>query len=199
MSLSRSVAAAVGWHHGQQRGVAATGERDGIHRLLRQLHPPGLSGAVADWRRAFHVSVSRRRLLQGWHRRRRPAAKPLARFDVRVAERPGADQGRADSDHDGSYEAACLQRGVVDDRLGIVDLIGPSMKHLVPHDAGWWYVFGSATTLAFIVQVVTGVALAFSYVSSSSQAYETLLFITMTRRLGISCAGCITLARRRWC
>src|SRR5262249_36051739 len=56
--------------------------------------------------------------------------------------------------------------------------IGPSLKHLVPHDARWWYVFGSATLLAFIVQVVTGVALAFSYASSSSQAYETLQFIT---------------------
>lgn len=66
----------------------------------------------------------------------------------------------------------------LDDRLGIMDLIGPPMKHLVPRDAKWWYVFGSATMLAFIVQVVTGVALAFSYVSSSSQAYETLQFIT---------------------
>jgi ubiquinol-cytochrome c reductase cytochrome b subunit len=66
----------------------------------------------------------------------------------------------------------------IDDRLGLSDLIGPSLKHLVPHDAGWWYVFGSATMVALIVQVVTGVALAFSYVSSSSQAYETLVFIT---------------------
>jgi ubiquinol-cytochrome c reductase cytochrome b subunit len=66
----------------------------------------------------------------------------------------------------------------LDDRLGISELIGPSLKHLVPHDARWWYVFGSATMLAFIVQVVTGVALAFSYTSSSSQAYETLEFIT---------------------
>jgi ubiquinol-cytochrome c reductase cytochrome b subunit len=66
----------------------------------------------------------------------------------------------------------------VDDRLGISDLVGPAMKHLVPHDATWWYVFGSATLVAFIVQVVTGVALAFSYVSSASEAYQTLLFIT---------------------
>ncbi|MHB8523664.1 MAG: cytochrome b N-terminal domain-containing protein [Limisphaerales bacterium] len=66
----------------------------------------------------------------------------------------------------------------IEDRLGIVELIRPSMEHLVPRDAGWWYVFGSATMVAFIVQVVTGVALAFSYVSSSSQAYETLVFIT---------------------
>jgi ubiquinol-cytochrome c reductase cytochrome b subunit len=66
----------------------------------------------------------------------------------------------------------------LDDRLGISELVGPMAKHLVPHDAGWWYVFGSATMLAFMVQVVTGVALAFSYISSSSQAYETLKFIT---------------------
>jgi len=48
----------------------------------------------------------------------------------------------------------------------------------VPRDAGWWHVFGNATTLAFIVQVVTGVALSFSFVSSSSQAYDTLVFIS---------------------
>lgn len=68
----------------------------------------------------------------------------------------------------------------LDDRLGIMDLIGPSLTHMVPRDAKWWYVFGSATMLAFIVQVVTGVALAFSYIPSSSQAYDTLLFITST-------------------
>ncbi|HWB61610.1 MAG TPA: cytochrome b N-terminal domain-containing protein [Chthoniobacteraceae bacterium] len=66
----------------------------------------------------------------------------------------------------------------LDDRLGITDLLGPSLKHLVPRDAKWWYVFGSATMLALIVQIVTGVALAFSYIPSSSQAYDTLKFIT---------------------
>ncbi|MGB8354600.1 MAG: cytochrome b N-terminal domain-containing protein [Chthoniobacteraceae bacterium] len=72
----------------------------------------------------------------------------------------------------------------IDDRIGISELIGPSMNHLVPHDAGWWYVFGSATMLALIVQVVSGVALTFSYVSSSSQAYETLQFITNNAPFG---------------
>jgi ubiquinol-cytochrome c reductase cytochrome b subunit len=66
----------------------------------------------------------------------------------------------------------------IDDRLGLTALIGPALNHRVPHDARWWYVFGSATMVAFIVQVATGVALAFSYVSSSSQAYQTLEFIT---------------------
>ena len=71
-----------------------------------------------------------------------------------------------------------------DDRTGLSELIGPPMKHLVPRDAKWWYVFGSATMLAFIVQVVTGVVLAFSYIPSSSQAYETLQFITNQATFG---------------
>ncbi len=66
----------------------------------------------------------------------------------------------------------------VDDRLGIGAVLKPIAEHPVPRGAGWWYVFGSATLLAFIVQVVSGVTLAFSYIASSSEAYDTLLFIT---------------------
>ncbi len=66
----------------------------------------------------------------------------------------------------------------LDDRLGLSALFGPSLKHLVPRDATWWYVFGSATLAAFIVQVITGVALAFSFVPSSAQAFDTLRFIS---------------------
>src|SRR5580704_8984104 len=66
----------------------------------------------------------------------------------------------------------------IDDRTGISSVVRPVMEHPVPRGSGWWYVFGSATLLAFIVQVVSGVTLAFSYIASSSQAYDTLVFIT---------------------
>jgi ubiquinol-cytochrome c reductase cytochrome b subunit len=66
----------------------------------------------------------------------------------------------------------------IDDRLGIRAMLGPVMNHPVPSGARWWYVFGSATLCAFAIQVLSGITLSFSYIASSSQAYETLLFIT---------------------
>src|SRR5436189_2262450 len=74
------------------------------------------------------------------------------------------------------------------DRVGISVLLSPA-KHIAPQDAKWWYVFGSATLVAFIVQVVSGVALAFSYIPSSSQAYETLQFITNEAPFGYFLRG----------
>src|SRR6204780_1052472 len=72
----------------------------------------------------------------------------------------------------------------IDDRTGISALLGPLLAHPVPRGARWWYVFGSATLFAFVIQVLSGVTLAFSYIESSSQAYETLLFITNNAPFG---------------
>ena len=67
---------------------------------------------------------------------------------------------------------------VVDDRTGLSALIGPILRHPVPPDAKWAYVFGSATLTALLVQVVTGMVLATIYVSSANEAYQSLQFIT---------------------
>jgi ubiquinol-cytochrome c reductase cytochrome b subunit len=72
----------------------------------------------------------------------------------------------------------------LEDRLGLYNLLHPIMVHPVPRGARWWYVFGSATLLAFVVQVLSGITLAFSYIASSSQAYETLVFITNDASFG---------------
>lgn len=66
----------------------------------------------------------------------------------------------------------------IDDRTGLSEFVGPIARHPVPPGATWWYVFGSATLFAFMLQVVTGIALASIYVSSTDGAYDSLQFIT---------------------
>ncbi|HMN95406.1 MAG TPA: cytochrome b N-terminal domain-containing protein [Phycisphaerales bacterium] len=74
--------------------------------------------------------------------------------------------------------------GWLDDRAGISETLGPMATHLVPRSAKWWYVFGSATLCAFIVQVTTGIGLAFAYVPSGGEAYASLQAITDGSRIG---------------
>ncbi|HEX3743603.1 MAG TPA: cytochrome b N-terminal domain-containing protein [Bryobacteraceae bacterium] len=71
-----------------------------------------------------------------------------------------------------------------DARTDASKMIGPIAKHPVPRNTGWMYVFGSATLFAFLIQVVTGIALATAYVSSAGQAFQSLSWITNTAFLG---------------
>jgi len=68
--------------------------------------------------------------------------------------------------------------GWFDDRTGFSTLVTPILVHPVPRGAGWAYVFGSATLFAFIIQVITGIALSTAYVTSAGDAYDSLKFIT---------------------
>ncbi|HLV79829.1 MAG TPA: hypothetical protein VKT32_06080, partial [Chthonomonadaceae bacterium] len=72
----------------------------------------------------------------------------------------------------------------VDDRTGLGNTFGAVMRHLVQPGSKWFYVFGSATLVAFIVQVVTGIALATAYVPSAESAYPSLQFISHAALFG---------------
>ncbi len=72
----------------------------------------------------------------------------------------------------------------LDDRTGIVALVKPLAVHPVPPDTGWSYIFGSAILAAFVLQVVTGMALATVYVPSAGGAYESLQFINNQAAFG---------------
>lgn len=65
-----------------------------------------------------------------------------------------------------------------EERTGLIKTMREMAEHPVPPDSGWWYVFGSAALVAFILQVVTGIALATAYISSAGDAYSALQFIT---------------------
>ncbi len=82
---------------------------------------------------------------------------------------------------------ALLRRGAlwVDERLFISKLFESTAGHKVPKSSGsWFYVFGSATLVCFMIQVVTGTMLALVYVPSAAEAYDTLEYMTYEQYLG---------------
>ena len=73
----------------------------------------------------------------------------------------------------------------LDERLHLTALWASSAGHEVPASSGsWWYVFGSATLLCFVVQVISGICLAFVYVPSTSEAYTSLQYLNHVQFLG---------------
>lgn len=74
----------------------------------------------------------------------------------------------------------------LDDRLFISKLFASTAGHYVPASAGsWFYVFGSATLLCFIIQIITGTCLAFVYVPSTNEAYTSLQYLNHSQFLGL--------------
>ena len=69
-------------------------------------------------------------------------------------------------------------------RTDSVKLIDSNAVHPVPPGAKWKHVFGSAALTAVIVQVVTGIGLLTTYVSSTGGAYESLRMISDKAPLG---------------
>jgi ubiquinol-cytochrome c reductase cytochrome b subunit len=76
----------------------------------------------------------------------------------------------------------------LDARLGVRETLVPMLEHPIPHGAagpmGWWYVFGSASLTLLLLQILTGIGLALTYVPTADQAYESLLYLNYTQYLG---------------
>ena len=73
----------------------------------------------------------------------------------------------------------------VDDRLHLSKMFDATAGHPIPASAAsWFYVFGSGTLLCFVIQIITGICLAFIYVPSASDAYASLEYLTFKQPLG---------------
>ena len=65
----------------------------------------------------------------------------------------------------------------LESRTGLVSMTRDFLTEDVPGGPSYWYVFGSATLFAMILQIVTGIFLTFYYAPSSATAWESTLFI----------------------
>ena len=65
----------------------------------------------------------------------------------------------------------------IDRRTGFVTMAKDFLTEDVPGGASYWYVFGSATLFAMIVQIVTGIFLTFYYAPSAMTAWESTKYI----------------------
>jgi ubiquinol-cytochrome c reductase cytochrome b subunit len=73
----------------------------------------------------------------------------------------------------------------LDARLQVADAIVSVAEHRVPRSsASWWYVFGSATLVVFILQVVTGICLATVYTPAANRAWDSLIYLNYQQPLG---------------
>jgi ubiquinol-cytochrome c reductase cytochrome b subunit len=73
----------------------------------------------------------------------------------------------------------------LDQRLHLTRLFASTAGHTVPASAhSWFYVFGSGTLLCFVVQIVTGICLAFVYAPTAQDAWTSLLYLNYQQPLG---------------
>src|ERR1700674_5145449 len=73
----------------------------------------------------------------------------------------------------------------LDARLQLGATIADVAAHPVPRSsASWWYIFGSATLVVLILQVVTGICLATVYTPAADRAWDSLIYLTYYQPLG---------------
>ena len=86
--------------------------------------------------------------------------------------------------------AGLKQKGIalyhwLDRRLGLVKPLTEAAEHPIPKkSASWWYVFGSAASVIFGLQIVTGILLAMVYTPTARDAWNSLNFLNHGLTLG---------------
>lgn len=73
----------------------------------------------------------------------------------------------------------------LDRRLGLYKPLKEAAEHPIPRkSASWWYVFGSAASVIFGLQIVTGILLAMVYTPTARDAWYSLNFLNHDIALG---------------
>jgi ubiquinol-cytochrome c reductase cytochrome b subunit len=73
----------------------------------------------------------------------------------------------------------------IESRVQLADFVRESAAHPVPSKtASWWYVFGSASFVLLLLQIVTGILLATIYVPSAGEAWNSLQVLNHQLPLG---------------
>ena len=71
-------------------------------------------------------------------------------------------------------------------RLGLAKPAIEAAAHPIPaSSASWWYVFGSAATVLFVLQIMTGILLALVYTPSANHAWNSLQFLNNNVAAGL--------------
>ena len=65
----------------------------------------------------------------------------------------------------------------LDHRTGVESAVNYFLYEDIPASAGWHQVLGSVAMFAFLMQVVTGILLAFNYAPTPGDAYHSLRYI----------------------
>ena len=78
----------------------------------------------------------------------------------------------------GVAEVPISVAGWLDERTGASPAMRAFLYRKVPKGVSWWQTLGSATMFAFVSQAVTGVFLAMYYIPSSTEAYESTVYLT---------------------
>src|SRR3984957_8522966 len=147
-----------------------------------------MSGAMVRRIGIIHVPMPRRRILLGRQARFGTSAAPALSIQIQGRSRQTLDIRRRVAD--ARRAASMIERLKAlgrwfDARLKIGDTITEVAEHPVPRSsASWWYIFGSATLVVFILQVVTGICLATVYTPAADRAWDSLIYLNYQQPLG---------------